>query len=162
MQQRDHVHNLPLYGYSAQSFTLLGSATLHQWRREAKETRLQVEACLVITDKYDAILLKQRERTLQGWALAQTGQEEAGIALIRRGLDAYRAQGATLTCPYMLAMLAESYGQSGNIDDGLDAITEALELVYAYSEYWWEADLYRMQAELRLQRDKKALLADLV
>ena len=48
---------------------------------------------------------------LRGWALAEQGQGEEGIAQIRQGLAAYRATGAELWRPYFLALLAEAYGK---------------------------------------------------
>ena len=164
LQQDDKTLNPARYGYGIQYFTLISSATLYQWRRELHETSLQVEATLVLANQYGAPLVKPRALTLQGWVLTQRGQHEEGIALIQRGMADYRAQGAVLTYPYMLAMLAESYGQIGDIDKGLAAIHEALELAHAHDERWWEAELYRLQAELRLQQhepDITQAIADL-
>ncbi len=155
-QQLDHIQSPAIYG--TQYFTLLSSATLHQWRREPDEAHPRLEATRAIEAVYhksgSTPLHKPRGLTLQGWVLAQRGQHEAGIALIRRGLAEYRANSAVLTCPYMLGMLAESYGQGGDIENGLAALAEALDLAHTYDERWWEADLYRLQAELRLRRNE--------
>ncbi len=151
-QQSDHIQSLAIFG--SQCFTLLSSATLHQWRHEPDDAYPQAEAGLALADKLGGLLVKSRGLALQGWVLTQREQQETGIALIRRGIADYRAQGAVLTCPFMLAMLAESHGQCGEIEDGLDAVAEALDLAHTYSEGWWEADLYRLRAELRLQRDE--------
>ncbi len=56
---------------------------------------------------------------LQGWALAEQGQGEEGIAQMRQGLAAYRATGAELWRPYFLALLAEAYGKVGQPEEGL-------------------------------------------
>ncbi len=50
---------------------------------------------------------------LRGWALAEQGQGEEGIAQMHQGLAAYRATGAEVDRPYCLALLAEAYGQGG-------------------------------------------------
>jgi predicted ATPase len=133
---------------------LLSSAILHQWRRELDDVHLKVEAGLVLLDQEGSLLHRPRGITLRGWVLAQRGQREEGIALIRRGIADYRAQGVDLTSTFMLAMLAEIYGQTGESEAGLDVLTEALGLAHTYDERWWEADLYRLQAELLLQWDK--------
>ena len=153
MQEEDLTRSSVRYGYGIQYFTSLSSATLHHWRRELNDTALQVEATFVIANQYGAPLLKPRALTLQGWAQAQRGQPEEGIALIQRGIVAYRAQGAVLTCTYMLGMLAESYGQARDIENALKTIAEALDLARSHDERWWEAELYRLRAELRLQRE---------
>ena len=48
-------------------------------------------------------------------------------------------------------MLAEAYGQAGQPEAGLTVLAEALTLVAATEERWWEAELYRLQGELLLQ-----------
>ena len=63
---------------------------------------------------------------LRGWALAEQGQGEEGIAQMRQGLAAYRATGAELCRPYFLALLAEAYGKVGQAEEGLTVLAEAL------------------------------------
>ena len=48
-------------------------------------------------------------------------------------------------------MLAEAYGQAGQPEAGLTVLAEALTLVAATEERWWEAELYRLQGELLRQ-----------
>jgi predicted ATPase len=78
------------------------------------------------------------------------GQDEAGMAQIRRGLAALRATGAALRLPYYLALLAEACGQTGQAAEGLTLLAEALALVDKNEECWWEAELHRLQGELLL------------
>ena len=63
---------------------------------------------------------------MRGWALAEQGQGEEGIAQIRQGLAALQATGAELTRPYFLALLAEAYGKGGQTEEGLAVLAEAL------------------------------------
>jgi len=49
-------------------------------------------------------------------------------------------------------MLAEAYREIGDIETGLRSLVEALALVDKNGERWWEAELYRLQAELLLQQ----------
>jgi predicted ATPase len=48
-------------------------------------------------------------------------------------------------------LLAEAYGQAGQPEAGLTVLAEALTLVAATEERWWEAELYRLQGALLLQ-----------
>jgi predicted ATPase len=50
----------------------------------------------------------------------------------------------------LLALLAEAYDQAGQPEIGLTVLDEALTLVAATEERWWEAELYRLQGELLL------------
>ena len=54
---------------------------------------------------------------LRGWALAEQGQGEEGIAQMRQGWLP-RATGAELSQPYFLALLAEAYGKVGQEKKG--------------------------------------------
>ena len=59
---------------------------------------------------------------LRGWAMAEQGRHEEGIAQIQEGLAASRATGAELWRPYVLCMLAEACMETGRLDDGLNAL----------------------------------------
>ena len=82
---------------------------------------------------------------LQGWALAEQGQSEEGIAQIRQGLATRQAIGAGIFRSYFLALLAEVYGKAGQVEEGLAALAEALTVVDKSGERFYEAELYRLQ-----------------
>jgi predicted ATPase len=89
---------------------------------------------------------------LQGWALVEQGQGEAGIAQIRQGLAARRASGeATAT---HLHLGAEASWKAGQIEEGLRATAEAL-VLRDRSESRGVAELYRLKGELLLTRSSE-------
>jgi DNA-binding winged helix-turn-helix (wHTH) protein/predicted ATPase len=96
-------------------------------------------------------------RILRGWALAAQGKPAAGIVSIRLGLEEWEATGAMLIRPYYLALLAEAYAKSGCLPDALDTVAEALAAVERTGERWYEAELHRLQAELRWQQGDAAI-----
>jgi len=59
--------------------------------------------------------------------------------------------GQKLYRPYHLALLAEAYGEAGQPDLGLSCLAEALTLVEATEERWWEAEVRRLKGELLLR-----------
>ena len=61
-----------------------------------------------------------------------------------------RATGTELCRPWLLALTAEAYGQAGQAGEGLAVLTEALALVEATDERWYEAELYRLKGTLSL------------
>jgi predicted ATPase len=65
-------------------------------------------------------------------------------------MAAQRAAGAASIRPYALAMLAEASKQEP--EAGLEALAEALTLVDATEERWWEGELYRCKGELLLRQ----------
>jgi predicted ATPase len=98
---------------------------------------------------------------LQGWALTAQGQRRAGIARIRQGLATSQDMGTTLNRPYMLALLAEAYGNAGDAAAGLSVLTEALALVESHGERWYAAELYRLKGTLSLTHSLAAAQKDL-
>ncbi len=89
---------------------------------------------------------------LRGWALAEQGQVEEGIAQIREGLAAWRATGSELWRSHLLTLLAEAYGKGGQAEEGLTAVDEALAIVERTEERFYEAELHRLKGELLLQQ----------
>ena len=49
-------------------------------------------------------------------------------------------------------MLAEAYGNIGQIEAGLSMLTEAMVFADAHGDRFWEAELYRLRGELLLQQ----------
>jgi predicted ATPase len=87
----------------------------------------------------------------QGYALAQQGQTEEGIALIRRGLDAQSATGARLFRPWYLCRLAEVCGIAERFEEGLAAVSEATAIAERTAERHDEARLCRLKGDLMLR-----------
>jgi len=87
---------------------------------------------------------------LQGWALAEQGQEQAGITQMRHGLRVWRATGAALAETSYLALMAEVYGEAGQAEEGLRLLAEAFAAVEQREERYFEAELHRLQGELLL------------
>jgi predicted ATPase len=62
--------------------------------------------------------------------------------------------GGELMQTYFLALLAETYGEMGQIEEGLAVLAEALSAVHRTGEHFWEAELYRLKGELLLARSR--------
>jgi predicted ATPase len=72
--------------------------------------------------------------------------------LIFQVLHSIGATGAEVTRPYILALLAEAQGIVGQLEAGLTALAEALTLMDATGERWYEPELYRLKGEFLLQQ----------
>ncbi len=87
---------------------------------------------------------------MRGWALAMHGEAASGVAHLRQGL-ASPDVGPEHLHPHWLALLAEACGRAGQPEAGLQVLAEAVTLM-ATTELWWsEAEMSRLQGELRLQ-----------
>jgi predicted ATPase len=133
------------------SYALQISATLHQLRGELQAAQERTEAFLALSTEQEFLWYVGGGIMLQGWALAEQGQVEEGVAQIRRGLDVYRTTGK-VWLPYYLALLAEVYGKLERLEAGLIVLTEALDTVNKNDERRSEAELYRLKGQLILQQ----------
>jgi predicted ATPase len=89
---------------------------------------------------------------LQGWALAKQGRRAEGIAQMRQGLTAYQGTAAEVSRPFFLSLLAETYSDEGEAEEGLSMLTEALATVHNVGQHFYEAELYRLKGELLRQK----------
>jgi predicted ATPase len=124
------------------------AAMVYQLRREGQAAQKQAEAVMAHATGQGFPFRFAQGMMLYGWALAQQGQGEVGIAQICQGLVTHRATGAELARPYYLALLAEAYGARGQPEEGLRVLAEALAAVEKTEERFYEAELYRLRGEL--------------
>jgi predicted ATPase len=85
--------------------------------------------------------------------MAEQRRNEEEVAQIQEGLAAIRATGAELNRPYFLCLLAEACTETGRLDDGLSALTEALAAADGHEERHHEAEIHRLKGELLLRQD---------
>jgi predicted ATPase len=138
-------------------FALGHKANVHQIAREVTPALEAAEAAMTIAEKEGVPLFESWARVTRGWALAHLGQAEQGVVQIREGLAMASATGAEMWRTYNLAQLAEACGKAGRIDEGLEVIAEALDVVQEKGERWWEAEILRLRGELLLKRNPSGL-----
>lgn len=80
---------------------------------------------------------------VHGWALAQSGAPEPGIAELSQGIDAYAATGGGLVRPYALGLLAQALLLSGQHERAMAALDEALQR--AKEIHFYEPELLRLR-----------------
>jgi predicted ATPase len=128
------------------------AAVLAQSRRDSAATYARADALMAFAAAQGLTHRIEQGRILRGWALAMQGDAAAGVAHLQQGLDVVQGAGLKLYRPYLLALLAEAYGQAGQPEAGLSVLAEAMTLVEATEERWWEAEVHRLQGELLRQR----------
>jgi len=134
------------------AYALCHAAVVHELCREGRAAQAYAEAAITLaTTHADAQgfgMWWAMGTMLRGWALAEHGQGEAGIAHMRQGLAAWRASGAELAVPYWSAMLVEGYGKGGQAAEGLRVVDEVLAGVDSNGQRFFEAELHRLKGEL--------------
>ena len=128
------------------------AAVFHQFRCERRAAQERAEAALRLTTDQGFPLSMAHSAMLCGWVLAHQGQDQDGIKQLHQGLLTLRATGAELLQPYFLALLAEAYRTTGQVEEGLAVLAEALALVDTRGERHYEAELYRLKGALLLQQ----------
>jgi predicted ATPase len=128
------------------------SVFFYQLRREGRTAQARAEAAIALVSEHGFSPLWGAYGTLaRGWALAEHGQAEEGIAHMRRALGVLQTLGFHLWRPYNLGLLAEASGKAGRAQEGLAVLGEALATARRTGERWYEADLYRLKGELMLE-----------
>ena len=108
------------------AYALDVAAILHQFRREVQAAHERAEAAIDSATEQGFAYFLAVGTMLRGWALAEQGQGEEGLAADAPGHSRLQATGAALSQPSSLVLLAEAYGHMGQPDEGLRALAEAL------------------------------------
>jgi predicted ATPase len=122
----------------------------HMFRREPQAVQRYGEELAPLSTVAGFSLLQAMATFGIGWAHAQLGMVEEGIAQMHQGLTGWRSKGTETGVPSYLLMLAEAYGKAGQAGKGLVLVEEALDLVERTEERVYEADAHRVKGELLL------------
>jgi predicted ATPase len=133
-------------------FALVFAAGLHQLRREGQAAQQRAEAGIALAREQEFAPLVSAGTIRRGWALAEQGRIEEGLAQMEQGLAARRTTRADLAQPYFLALQAEVYGKMEQSEQALPLLAEALAMVEMTGEHRLEAELYRLKGQLTLQQ----------
>jgi class 3 adenylate cyclase/predicted ATPase len=133
------------------AFALDYAAWCHQLRREAHKAQQLAERTTALCTEHSIPLFLARGTFFRGWALAEDGKLDEGIAEMRDGMAAFQATGAKMYMPFYLALIAQASAKIGEPEQGLVLLARALATVERTEERHWEAELYRLKGELTLQ-----------
>jgi len=83
-----------------------------------------------------------------GWCQSRIDDLEEGTAMMAKGLAAYKATGAGLMLPCLLALLAQAQGRAGWHTEAMETLSRAWRCTEQGGERWHEAELHRIRGEL--------------
>ena len=130
-----HVHNF-------------AGAGLAELLTDVAAVQAHAETIIDLAERHSLGYWRVNGLILRGWAMAQQGDGETGIALMRGNAAERAALDVGWYQARYLCMLAETYAQSSQAEAGLQVITKAKDLVVRNGEYLWEAELDRVEGEL--------------
>ena len=126
-----------------------GGAGLAELLRDTATVRGHADAIVGLADQHSLHYFRLSGLILRGWVMAQEGATEAGLALMRQSAAERLALGVGWYQIRYLCMLAATHLQAGAAEEGLGVIAQATDLVAQNNEHMWEAELRRLEGELR-------------
>ena len=139
------------------AFAELFACVLCQLRRELDAAQEHAERLMALCTEHGFAYFSDLATSLRGWAMAEQGRHEEGIAQLQQGLAAYRATGAEVERPHFLCLLAEAYVETERYDDGLSALKEALTIADEHKNRGYKAEMHRLKGELLLRQGDSKL-----
>ena len=128
------------------------SLRVHQFRGEAAVVAGQANAAIALCEEQEFVHYLAMALILRGWASAQQGEFEKGIAEIQEGLEKERATGALLYESYTLGLLADACLKNERYGQAFDFLDRAqVRLGEQNSERFYAAEIYRLLGETYLR-----------
>jgi DNA-binding SARP family transcriptional activator/predicted ATPase len=131
-------------------------ALLQQLRADRATARQQAEAAYELTVRYKAPYYQAWASILLRYAEAWDQPDMDHIARLRAAIEEFTLSGARLRLPYYLGLLARLHRRSGQVEEGLAVIDEAMAEARTNNERWWDAELHRLRGELLWARGADA------
>lgn len=136
----------------SETAALVFGAFAHCTRGDVDTVREQAGRGITLAQEQGLGLFRTWAATMLGWTLAATGRTDEGIVEMRRAMAAARASGSYQLQTFFLALLADGLLRTGEAAEALAVVTEALGLAARTGERFYEAELYRLEGELRRTR----------
>jgi class 3 adenylate cyclase/predicted ATPase len=140
---------------ASQVWTRLLIPWTHLLRRETRLSQEEAEITIDLAIEKEQIQPLAIGTVFKGYALAEQGQAEEGLALMQQGLTAFYATGARVFNSVFLVWQAQVCEWLGREEDGIAILTEAHAFIEETGERMVEAELYRLKGELTLQKESK-------
>jgi predicted ATPase len=128
----------------------------NEMRRDAQALKGNSEELVRLANEKGIPTWLGQANCFRGGALAMLGQVQEGIAQMREGMVAMQSEGVRCYLPGVLRSLAEAQAKAGHPEEGLTTLAGALALVEQTEGRHWEAELYRLRAELLLMQGDDA------
>jgi predicted ATPase len=129
------------------------ASLLHFFRRDVQAAQTSAEASIRLSTEHGFAYWLSTGIYVRGWALAQQGQTEEGIAQMRQGLADLEAIGSEIGCSQQLVSLAEVCGKAGQVEEGLAFLDRARMVMQRNDERLYEAEMHRVRGDLLLAQD---------
>jgi class 3 adenylate cyclase/predicted ATPase len=110
-----------------------------------------VDELVALADEKGTLYWKAEGMLMRGCLFARTGKTSDAVQTISSWLATFRSIGATWLSPAYLLFLGSAHADAGCFDDAQRCIVDALTVVEATHERWFEAEVYRVAGEIVLK-----------
>ncbi len=125
---------------------------LWQWMGNVEAVRERAGDALAIATEQGFEFWVGWDEIMLGWADAASGEPQAGLERMERGLEGWRAVGSELGTSYFLTLTAETQRNAGLLDAAWHSLEEAAEVAERRSEGWWGPEMRRLRGEVMWRR----------
>ena len=124
---------------------------VHQLRGDAAIVADEASVAIAFCEEHEFAHYLAMALILRGWASADQGEFEKGIAEIQEGLEQKRATGALLLESYSLGLMADACIKNKRYGQALDALKQAQSRLDGENyERFYAAEIYRLLGETYL------------
>lgn len=132
------------------AYALHYASVIHVERGEYEQARAHAESAIKLSTEFGYPIWLSLSRIIRGEARAALGEFDEGVDEVRLGIDESDATGTRMSRPYNYLALARALRHADRIDEALEAINLALDIVAHDGERRQEADMLRLKGELML------------
>jgi class 3 adenylate cyclase/tetratricopeptide (TPR) repeat protein len=126
------------------------------WRREPEVVRAHTAEGIALAEKYGFTLFLSVGRAYHGWAVAELGQVEAGVAEIEDAVAVFRRIGGFPREQHAIALLADGHARLGRSEQALSMLNAALAHIEHSGQKAEYAEMLRLKGEVLLMRGSSA------
>ena len=132
------------------AFALLGGCELHWFLRDADAVNEYTDELIPLAAEKGFVYWEGHGIFYRGERWTLEGRVKDGIAEMRRGLDMMQSTGTGTCLTRLLTRVADACRRVGDVETGVSALSEAMELVRRLDERYMEPELNRLKGELLL------------
>jgi class 3 adenylate cyclase/predicted ATPase len=120
------------------------------FRGDIEKSRDWANQCIELSQRHGFAQQIASAKVMLGWATARDGDLDAGIDLVRQGVDYYRSAGAASWLASYLATLSELCLEANHRDEAVNAVDEGLAISEQADERQFGARLKQIKADTLL------------
>jgi len=137
------------------AFALDGEALLGAFGADLKQAAVYAKEAMAHSIEHSLGDYGERARFIQGALLAQNGDPQHGIELMRSAIAAIECTNSMNRRTLYLGHSAAAHANLGQPEVGLNVLNEAIQTADRMNERFFEAELHRLRGKILLTLDRR-------